>query len=89
MGDVGTNIQVAAAMLVVMAVLFVFLCPLTFGPPAPQQKHSSILVLLATVLAAIGPLVSTVSTTASTLQFGFVRMNTPSERLALFCSRLC
>lgn len=72
-----------------LAILLVFVCPLTFGPPAPQQKLLHIAALLACALAATAGFVGLL---AATDAFEMARRVVPTEssrRLALICAFLC
>jgi hypothetical protein len=82
--------QVAVAIFAALAVLAVFVYPLTVGPPAPQQqKQFPIFVLLAWALAAIVRLVPIAAAVSLLVESPLVVVNKPSERLALICTRLC
>lgn len=83
--------QFAVAVFAALAVLAVFVCPLTFGPPAPHQKHSPIASLLACALCAAVALIRTLPAIAVSLFESLhpVEAIAPSERLALICTRLC
>jgi hypothetical protein len=86
-----TKTQLAVAVLLGSAILFVFVCPLTVGPPAPLQKQTQVTLFaaLAFVFTAwvlrLAPRVFTVGVFAS---FPGGERST-SDRLALVCTRLC
>lgn len=81
--------QVAVAIFITAAVLAVFVYPLTFGPPAPQQKYLSISSLLAGALAVVITSWQSSLSTVGTVELSLMHASAPSERLALICTRLC
>jgi hypothetical protein len=86
---VTTQSQIAIAILVALAVFVVFICPLTFGPPAPQQKKSLLASLLAFSFTLFAVLLTRAASDAS-LRTSSSNEQQPSwDRLALICTRLC
>jgi hypothetical protein len=83
--------QSVIAILVASAILFVFICPLTVGPPAPLQKQTQVILFaaLAFVLtASVLRLVPHICSRALFASFPGEERST-SDRLALVCTRLC
>jgi hypothetical protein len=85
-----THGEFVVAWSVAIAVLVVFVYPLTFGPPAPQQKQLALFALLMCALAAVLPslVVGVARPTWPWLPAGS-EASSPSHRLALICTRLC
>ena len=81
--------HLSVAILVAMALLAVFIYPLTFGPPAPLQKQSLVSLLLACLLPVILVIAPTAALPLVPLDPSFAPVSRPSERLALICIRLC
>lgn len=81
--------QFTIAVFVAVAVFVVFICPLTLGPPAPQEKKSP----LASLLAAAAALFTVIFALPffSRLFFFVAPLDQRPEcdRLALTCTRLC
>lgn len=83
--------QFVVAILLGSAILFVFVCPLTVGPPAPLQKQTQLTLFaaLAFVLSAsVLRLVPQMCTVALFASFPDEERSI-SDRLALVCTRLC
>jgi hypothetical protein len=90
MGLVKTYGEFVVALSLAVAVLVVFICPLTFGPPAPQQKRPALFALLMSALAAVLALLrATLARPMWLSPAGANAVSTSSERLALICTRLC
>ncbi len=87
--DMKTEIKFAIVMLVTLAILAVFISPLTFGPPAPHQKQSSLAHLLAFAFVLCALLLAPLALTASFATSSPDERDSTSDRLALICSRLC
>lgn len=86
---VTTHSQVAIAVSVALAVFVVFICPLTFGPPAPQQKKSPLVSLLAFAFTLFSALLARAASLTA-LHTSSPDEQQPSwDRLALICTRLC
>ena len=83
------SVEFVVAIFVALAILAVFIYPLTFGPPAPQQKLFGALSLLFSAIAAIPLLFATAARAHCMWQAVAVAPSTTSERLALSCARLC
>ncbi|MFB3915379.1 MAG: hypothetical protein ACE14M_01525 [Terriglobales bacterium] len=80
--------HVGVAVFVGIAVLMVFVYPLTVGPPAPQQRQMALATLLACALAAFLMLFPAV--VSAPVHYVGSRFDAdPPDRLALICSRLC
>jgi len=86
---VTTQNQWAIAIFVALAMFVVFICPMTFGPPAPQERKSSLASLLAFAFTLFAVLLvrSAFSTASSTISPD--EQQPSSDRLALICARLC
>ncbi len=87
--DVKAEAQFSVAISVALAIFIVFVYPLTFGPPAPQQKDSLLTHVLAFAFALCAPLVPALAVTAALLVSPPGDQPLTSERLALICTRLC
>jgi hypothetical protein len=86
-----TKTQLAVAMLLGSAILFVFVCPLTVGPPAPMHKQTQLTLFaaLAFVFSAwVLRLAVPMYIFALSVSFPGGERST-SDRLALVCTRLC
>ncbi len=77
------------AILAALAVLVIFVYPLTFGPPAPHQKYLLISLLLACALGAMFPFLPNSLSAMHIAGVTLMHASAPSERLALICTRLC
>jgi hypothetical protein len=76
------------AVLIGLAVLLIFVYPLTFGPPAPQQKLFQIAALLASAMAATVAFIAPMPL-ARAIEITPLTANEPSRRLAFICTFLC
>lgn len=82
--------QLVTAIFVVLAVLAVFIYPLTFGPPAPSQKIPVLAKLLSALLAVVCLLYGAATCRSSFVEGLFsVQARESCARLALNCTRLC
>lgn len=87
---VGIKSHIATAAFLLLAVLAVFVYPLTFGPPAPDQKFLSLASILMHLLMAVCLFMASAARLASFLTDWLEpRAMSPSQRLALVCTRLC
>jgi hypothetical protein len=87
--SVTTQNQFTIVVFVALAMFIVFICPMTFGPPAPQERKSSLASLLAFACTLFAVLL--VRSAFSAARFtSFPDEQRPSfDRLALICTRLC
>jgi hypothetical protein len=81
--------QLVVATFVAVAILAVFVYPLTFGPPAPHQKNIALAALIACALVALGILLVPLVKLSVLPLIAVMGADQPPDRLALICTRLC
>jgi hypothetical protein len=84
-----TQSQFAIAGFVAVAMFVVLVCPVTLGPPAPQEKKSSLVSLLAFAITLFALLLVRAAFSAAALTVSPDEQQPGSDRLALICTRLC
>lgn len=85
------RIQLAAAGVVILAVLVIFVHPATVGPPARYSDQTSILqlILLWTFAGSVVLLLLVSMSFSSSLAAQMGMMSEPSDRLAFICTLRC
>jgi hypothetical protein len=89
MNTVTIQNQFAIAVFVALAMFVVFICPMTFGPPAPQEKKSLLANLLAFAFTIFALLLARAAFSAESYAISPDEQQPSSDRLALTCTRLC
>ena len=89
MNTVTIQNQFAIAVFVALAMFVVFICPMTFGPPAPQEKKSSLAILLAFAFALVALMLVRAAFSAAWSTNSPDEQQPVSDRLALICTRIC
>jgi hypothetical protein len=86
-----TKTQLGIAILLGSAILFVFVCPLTVGPPAPLQKQTQVTLFAALAFALSASVLRLIPHMCTVALFGSFpgEERSISDRLALVCTRLC